>query len=130
MAQLRGGQKIWDAVAVDAADSSQLAGVGTGPNVCVYIQNDDTTDATFDIEVASMTTPSAGRNALGDATLDEDAGLTWFPLNGAKGLAVAAGDRLAFDLSPFSPPFLRLVRKTGAVGDGTITAFVSSEGGN
>jgi hypothetical protein len=126
MASLRGGQYLWGSAdgagTVEDDDVTELAIAGPGPYVAIYIETD--TDITFDVEASATASPKAGRNALNN---DPDGGLDWFPYSGAQGLAVSSGDKLCFDLAPYSPQFLRLHR-TDANGEAHITAIVSSFG--
>jgi hypothetical protein len=128
MASLRGGQKIWDGVNVSPGDTSEIALVGPGPYCVIYVDNSQGgDDATFGVQVSAGETVNAGRNAIDDQ--DSDGGVTWFDYVGAAAIAVAAGDTKAFDLSPFGPPLVRLIR-TDTNGDITLTAFLSSFGPN
>lgn len=129
MAELRGGQYLWNAQSISSGAKSPLASIGAGPYVTIYIKNPDAAiDATFAVEVSATASPKAGRNAL-DSTAD--GGLDWFPLQTDDGhvvsIAVTHGTNVAVDLSPFGPQFIRL-RRTDANGAITCTALVSSYG--
>jgi len=129
MASLRGGQVLWSEASVSDGDSSALANIGPGPYVAVYISNSGANAATFDVEASVQLGPEAGRNAL-DGT--DDGGLTWFPYQGASGteaLVVSAGETICFDLAPFSPQFIRLLRTDSGTAT-TISAYVSAFGPN
>ncbi|MDE2100538.1 MAG: hypothetical protein KGL39_25060 [Patescibacteria group bacterium] len=143
MASLRGSQQLWNSAGAIAANvngvlssavvdgsavtqnsASGWAVVGPGPNVAIYIDASQT--GTFAVEVA-VTPTYAGLNALD--TSQADGGVIWYKYNSAASLSVTGGTPISFDLSPFSPGILRLVR-TDAGTTGTVTAWVTSFGPN
>jgi hypothetical protein len=124
MAQLRGGTQLWSSVSLAGTGVSPLAVIGSDPYVVVYLSNEGAISTTYNVEVAATANPDAGRNAL-DGTAS--GGLTWYTLTNHTGLVVAAGIKMAFDLSPFGPQFLRLVRTDGGAAN-AVTAFVTSVG--
>ncbi|MBU6232245.1 hypothetical protein KGP36_06445 [Patescibacteria group bacterium] len=132
MASLKGGQVLYDGSSVADTAKSTLAYIGPGPYVAVYIDNTSAVNMTFKVQVTGTPTPMAGMNAL-DGTAD--GGLTWYDYTGSGGvgaetsITVNAGITQAFDLSPFAPEFIRLVR-TDSNGPGTVAAFVTSSGPN
>lgn len=125
MALLRGTEQIWNAATVTGApDNSSEAFVGAGSNVGVYIKNSGANSATIKLQVGF---PSGGKLSAGRNTDPTD----WFDYEKAGGavlsVTVAAGALVAIDLSPFSPPYLRLVC-TAAAGGTTLSAWATSFG--
>ena len=128
MAGLRGSKQLWGTAAagatVAAAGTSAYAVIGAQNNVVVYIANSGGVDATFTVQVSSGAPGNApGQNAL---TNDADGGIDWYDYTGAEDISVPAGSNVAFDLSPFGPQFIRLLR-SDAAGNTTVSAFVTSE---
>lgn len=129
MAQLRGGTQLWDAHSVATNDVSDWAYIGPGPYVAIYIDGSASSHAgTFSVQVAGIAADRAGLNDI-DASQVPDGGLTWYDYNGATSLAVAAGAKICFDLSPFGPSLIRL-KRTDATGTDTFSAVVTSFGPN
>lgn len=126
MAFLRGGTKIWNAATVAQNNTSEIAYIGPGPWVVVYINSSGA--ASIDVQVAPSDAIEAGLNALTSTAVNQDGGLVWHGLNGHTGIAVAANTPIAIDLSPFGAQFIRL-KRTDATGTPTITAWVSAFGG-
>lgn len=131
MASLRGFNALWQSTHVDPNDdttiTSALAVIGQDPYVTIYICSDE--DATFDVEAGlNPTGVEAGRNAIDDSD-SPDGGLKWFKYTGSTALAVSGGSRAAFDLSPFGPQYVRIVR-TDNGSAGNVTAAVTSYGPN
>lgn len=130
MASLKGGDYLFNgSVANNAA--SALFNVGPGPWVSIYITNTSAITPTFKIQAATVASPHAGRNAL-DGTAS--GGLTWFDwippgASATPSISVAQNAALCYDLSPFGPPFVRLLR-TDALGAANIVAMVSCFGPN
>lgn len=131
MANLRGGQKIWDGDTVASGDVSKFAIPGPGPYVAIYFKNEDATvtGVTFLIEVAVSDSISAGRNALDPD--DPDGGLDWFQYDrfGVNPIEnqISPGEGLAVDLSPFAPQFIRL-RRSDTGDPAVLSAWISSFG--
>src|SRR5690242_4359513 len=117
MAQLRGGDQLFVlGTSYGNAAKSNNADVGAAPNVALFISNaHGSIDCTFRVEASGAANPLAGRNVMDGSA---DAGLSWFDYQVVKSdgtttdliLAVGHGDDLCFDLSPFAPQYLRLVR--------------------
>ena len=139
MASLKGGTSLYAAatnigVAGSATAKSSLGLIGPGPYVAVYIENGSAISLTFKIQASAVVNPEAGRNGL-DST-DADGGLNWFDYTGPGGdgaettLTVAAGASICVDLSPFAPPFIRLVRTDAGAATSGVTAFVTCTGPN
>jgi hypothetical protein len=106
---------------------SKYAYVGPGPYIVVYIDGTASAKAgVFKVQVAGIATDKPGLNETDGTT---DGGLTWYDYNGATALAVGAGATLAFDLSPFGPSLIRLVR-TDANGTDVFSALVTATGPN
>lgn len=125
MASLKGATELWSAVTVSNTDASTWAYVGTGTAVAVYISANAAT--VFKVQASSgAVAVGAGLNEIDSD--DPDGGLVWFDYVGATGISVAQNGNTCFDLSPFGPPYLRLVLVSG--GDATVTALVSSAGPN
>jgi hypothetical protein len=122
----RGGTQLWAAGSSVAQNAkSKYAYIGPGPYVVVYIDGTLSSHAgTFKVQVAGIATNKPGLNETDGTT---DGGLTWYDYNGATSLAVAAGGTIAFDLSPFGPSLIRLVR-TDATGTDVFSAIVTTNG--
>lgn len=146
MASMRGGQKVWNALGAiggpdtHVADGSAVAQnsysswayVGSGPNVAVLISNTGANNATFKVQVSGSDAPQAGLNAI--TTSAADGGLVWYDYvprgsTSTPSLVVNAGTALGFDMSPFAPPFIRLMR-TDSGSATTVNALVTCFGPN
>lgn len=132
MANRSGGFSLWDATAIEQDDKSANAFVGNPPNVAIYVSVESGGgDVTFKFQVSGTVGPTAGRNAADDAQVDGDSGLIWFDYYADDGtlieFTVPDGENQCFELAPFSPPYLRLVR-TDANAASTVTAFVTATG--
>ena len=135
MAQLRGGFQFWSAGdSVANAAASPLCEVGPSPWVAVYLANEHASiDTVFKVQVAGTASPEAGRNALTD---DDDGGLTWFDYQVVKSdgtfavltFTLTHGLELAYDLSPFGPQFIRLLRTDSNGANTAIEAFLTAFG--
>jgi len=133
MGSLRGGTKLWDATtgaAVAQNAASAPAYVGTAPFVVLYIKGAGSGVAsTFKIQVADDVGRTAGLNLLDSVVGAPDYGLTWYDYVGGPTLTLGVGGNQAFELSPFGPQILRLVR-TDANGTDNFEAFITSYGPN
>lgn len=129
MAQLRGGTQLWNAQSIAQNDVSEWAYIGPGPYVTIYIDGSASSHAgTFSVQVAGIAADRAGLNNI-DASQGADGGLTWYDYSGATSLAVAAGAKICFDLSPFGPSLIRL-KRTDATGADTFSALITTFGSN
>ncbi len=132
MANLRGGQKLWDSVNVAADDSSALAIPGVGQYVALFVKNEDAgvDGVILTVQAAVTDDVKAGRNAIDDT--DPDGGLDWFDYttDGTTPvtLTVSHGAAAMIDVSPFAPQFIRLVRTDNGA-TAVLSAWVSSFGG-
>ena len=121
MANLRGATNLWSNISVGSNGTSNPASVGSATSVCVFISNTGGSSTTITVQASGGGTPSAGENA--DLT-----GSTWFDYDrgeaGTNTLTVASGANIAFDLSPFAPPYIRLKSSAAT----TLTAFVVANG--
>jgi hypothetical protein len=133
MASLRGGTTLWSAVtgATVAQNAvSAPAYVGAAPFVVVYIKGAGSAVAsTFKLQVADDPSRTAGLNLLDSEVGAPGWGVDWYDYTGGPTLAVGIGANVAFELSPFGPQILRLVR-TDANGTDNFEAFVTSYGPN
>lgn len=130
MASLKGGDYLFNGSIANNAVST-LVNIGPGPWVALYITNTSAITPTFKIQVATTASPQAGRNALSSAA---DGGLTWFDyipqgLSATPAISVAQNAAICYELSPFGPNFIRLLR-TDALGAANVVAMVSSFGPN
>lgn len=129
MASLRGGESLWAAAAVSnnggLTDTSNPGYIGPGAYVALFINNGGATSLTVKVQVNGSANPSAGLNNIPNnwADYQKVAGTT-------LSFTVAAGVEICFDLSPFAPQMIRLVRtdSTGALTG--VTAFITSDGPN
>jgi hypothetical protein len=112
---------VWASAAVGAGDESPAAYVGEASTVALLVSNEGGTPTNITVQVAVPVSRSAGRNAAPDG-----ADANWFDYGSFTAVAVAAGARVAIDLSPFAPPYVRL-RSSAAT---TLTARVASLGGD
>ena len=127
LASLRVADRLWDAQTVAVGDDSQAGSPGPATAVALYLKLNSGTSVTVKITVAnSGALPSAGRNAVPADDAD------WYDLQkkDASGDVVlvqltAADPRIAIDLSPFAPPFVRLT-VTEATGSPNVTAFMQA----
>lgn len=133
MASLRGGTKLWDAVtgATVAQNAvSAPAYVGAAPFVVIYIKGVGSAVAsTFKLQVADDPARTAGLNLLNPVVGAPNWGVDWYDYTGGPTLTVGVGANVAFELSPFGPQILRIVR-TDANGTDNFEAFVTSYGPN
>ena len=135
MPQLRGGQAILvSGTTYGNTAVSAVAEVGTGPNVGIFVANAHASiDTTWKVQTSGQASPNAGRNQMTSAA---DGGATWYDYLVVKSdgtqtaliLAVVHGTNLFFDLSPFSPQFLRLVRTDVAGNNNALSAFAIGYG--
>lgn len=126
MANARGFTSLWENENVDQDDFSPWAVVGQDPYVTIYICTD--VDATFDIEAGlNFTGIEAGLNAIDSS--DPSGGLSWHKYEGATALEVVSGVKACYDLSPFGPQFIRLIR-TDSGSTANVRAGVTNYGPN
>jgi len=130
MANLRGESVLFfgDEAVDDTGVYSNAGYPGAMVNVAILISNTGSDAATVTFQVAGGP-PAAGRNP-------DMSTVTWHDLidkadtaNTSKvTLPVAAGASVALDLSPFSPPYLRLFAITGASDATTLEAVMVANG--
>jgi len=136
MASLRGGTPLWvppTSVANNAV--SPLVVIGPGPYVAIYLKNAHASvDCTFKVQVSASSLPAAGKNSI-DSSQSPDGGLDWYDLLDRRtgtviSLTSTHGTAVAYDLSPFAPPYIRLVRTDATGANNGLTALVSAFGVN
>jgi hypothetical protein len=124
MSSLRGATKLWTAATVNTADASAYATPGAAPYVAVFITSDKSITVKVQVSAGGVAV-GAGLNEL---TTAADGGLTWFDYTDATAITVGAGGATCFDLSPFAPPYIRLVIVSAT--NALVTAQVASFGAN
>jgi len=128
MASLRGGGTLWTTTSgagiVQNAFSAPVF-VGSVPFVTVLVKG-GALASVFKVQVAGVAADKPGLNEL-DGTAG--GGVVWYDYDGATALAVGVNTNVAFDLSPFGPSIMRLLR-TDANGATNIEALVVTNGPN
>ena len=128
MASLRGGGDLWTATSGTGITQNAVSApvfVGSAPYVSLFIKG-GATASVFKVQVTGIAADRPGINEL-DQTVG--GGATWYDYDGALTLTVGISTNVAFDLSPFAPSIIRLVR-TDAAAATDISALVVTNGPN